>query len=150
MKMAWLGSKTWYKCWVMWLVTDTTTRPATDSMPSSRCCQSGAIVIKCGMHYLLLCLRYFFQSFSKAKPPRTLLLLLCVMLGVVGCQSSSVVFVEESDGLVRLGPDVRGKVYYWDGEGWSLSSSVVRLPEGWYAGSLNGSQDETWPDASDN
>jgi hypothetical protein len=79
-----------------------------------------------------------------------LLLLLCVMLGVAGCQSSSVVFVEESDGLVRLGPDVRGKVYYWDGEGWSLSSSVVRLPEGWYAGSLNGSQDETWPDASDN
>tara|TARA_R100001460_G_scaffold76048_1_gene117157 strand:+ start:481 stop:789 length:309 start_codon:yes stop_codon:yes gene_type:complete len=102
------------------------------------------------MHYLLLCFRYFFHSYLQAKPPKTLLVLLSIMLGSVGCQSSSVVFVEESDGLVRLGPDVRGKVYYWDGEGWSLSSSVVRLPEGWYAGSLNGSEEETWPDASDN
>jgi len=47
-----------------------------------------------------------------------------------------VVFIKTSSDVVRLGPDVRGKVYFRkDGE-WVLSKNTVKLPEGWYAGSL--------------
>jgi len=44
--------------------------------------------------------------------------------------------VPESTGLVRLGHDVKGHVYHWNGSEWELSSNAVSLPEGWYAGSL--------------
>ena len=63
------------------------------------------------------------------------------------------VFINESDGLVRLGPDVRGHVYFWNGSSWELSSGSVSLPEGWYAGSIDGAveeSDETRPAAVDN
>ena len=66
----------------------------------------------------------------------------CVMLGLGGCAGSRVVFVPESDGLVRLGPDVQGHVYYWNGSIWERSKDPVTLPEGWYAGSLSAAQDE--------
>ena len=56
------------------------------------------------------------------------------MLGCVGGQK--VVMVPESTGLVRLGSDVKGHVYHWNGSEWELSSNSVNLPEGWYAGSL--------------
>jgi len=39
-------------------------------------------------------------------------------------------------GIIRMGPDVRGKVYTWDGTNWTLSGNKVRVPEGWFAGSL--------------
>jgi hypothetical protein len=54
---------------------------------------------------------------------------------LTGCEAKRVVFVHPTDhDLVRLGPDVRGRVYYWNGSQWELSSNSVRLPEGWYAG----------------
>jgi len=70
---------------------------------------------------------------------RQTLMLLCIfgMLGVSGCKSSRVVFVSESDGLVRLGPDVRGHVYFWNGSAWELSGNKVDLPEGWFTGPID-------------
>jgi len=59
-----------------------------------------------------------------------------VMLGLSGCESSRVVFVPESDGLVRLGPGIRGHVYFWNGSSWELSGNEVDLPEGWFAGDV--------------
>tara|TARA_R100001015_G_scaffold19143_1_gene15141 strand:- start:3863 stop:4114 length:252 start_codon:yes stop_codon:yes gene_type:complete len=80
-------------------------------------------------------------------------LVLTVSGGLLGCGSSRVVFVPESDGLVRLGPNVKGYVYYWDGSSWNRSASSVYLPEGWYAGSIDGDVEEskdTRPAAVDN
>jgi hypothetical protein len=52
-----------------------------------------------------------------------------------GCNNTRVVFVHPADhDLVRLGPDIRGHVYFWNGSEWELSSNTVALPEGWYAG----------------
>ena len=36
--------------------------------------------------------------------------------------------------LVRVGKGVKGKVYFWDGEAWTLSSNKVELPEGAFVG----------------
>ena len=47
-----------------------------------------------------------------------------------------VVFVNQSDGCVRLGEDVIGHVYWWNGELWEKSKGKVKLPAGWLAGSL--------------
>tara|TARA_B100000900_G_C20385349_1_gene636259 strand:+ start:356 stop:577 length:222 start_codon:yes stop_codon:yes gene_type:complete len=69
-------------------------------------------------------------------------LLLTVSGGLSGCGSSKVVFVNESDGLVRLGSDVRGHVYFWDGTTWVLSQSPVDLPEGWFAGSIGAEEEQ--------
>ena len=72
---------------------------------------------------------------------RLLLLFLasCVTLGSSGCLTSGkrVVFIPTSDTLVRLGPEVTGRVYYWTGEEWELSKNRVTLPEGWLAGPLD-------------
>lgn len=64
-------------------------------------------------------------------------LLVIPMLGLNGCGGSKVVFVETSDGLVRLGSDVRGHIYVWNGSNWELSANKVNLPEGWFAGSVD-------------
>lgn len=50
--------------------------------------------------------------------------------------SKKVVFVDESGGFVRIGPNVTGQVYVWDGEHWALSQNKIKIPEGWYAGSV--------------
>ena len=63
-------------------------------------------------------------------------LLISVVAGVTGCGGTKVVFVPESDSLVRLGPGIRGHVYFWNGSAWELSKNSVDLPEGWYAGSI--------------
>jgi len=84
---------------------------------------------------------------------KTLLLLLSLLgiLGICGCESSRVVFVPESDGLIRVGPDVKGKVYYWNGNSWELSANKILLPEGWYAGSMDVDVEEDFqPIAVDN
>ena len=64
-------------------------------------------------------------------------------VGLIGCESSRVVFVPESDGIIRLGPEIRGHVYYWNGNSWELSSNKILLPEGWYAGSIDGDVEES-------
>jgi hypothetical protein len=72
---------------------------------------------------------------------RLLLLFLasCVTLGGNGCLTSGkrVVFIPTSDALVRIGPDVTGRVYHWTGSEWELSKNRVTLPEGWLAGPLD-------------
>ena len=47
-------------------------------------------------------------------------------------------FIKESSDVVRLGPDVTGKVYFRREGEWVLSKNKVKLPEGWYAGALDG------------
>lgn len=90
------------------------------------------------------------------SPLLALNLPLCLLLGLsvslIACGGSRVVFVEPSKNLVRLGPDVRGHVYYWDGTQWVLSQNAVTLPEGWYAGSVPGLEDSAGPQpvATDN
>ena len=51
--------------------------------------------------------------------------------------------MEESADLVRLGSDVKGDVYFWNGSEWERSSSSVHLPEGWYAGSIESQEDSS-------
>ena len=65
----------------------------------------------------------------------TLLLFLSTFV-MLGCGGRKVVLVPVSTGLVRLGSDVKGHIYHWNGSEWELSSNTVHLPEGWYAGSL--------------
>jgi hypothetical protein len=61
-----------------------------------------------------------------------------------GCGGTKVVFVHPADhDLVRLGPDVRGHVYFWNGSQWELSKNEVRIPEGWYAGYVAPEGDDT-------
>ena len=66
-----------------------------------------------------------------------LFLLIFVIAGTSGCVTGrNVVFVPESDGLVKLADDVEGHVYYWNGTAWERSGNKVKLPAGWLAGSL--------------
>jgi len=64
-------------------------------------------------------------------------------LGMLGCEGRRVVLVPESTGLVRIGSDVKGHIYHWNGSEWELSSNTVHLPEGWYAGSLPSQNNST-------
>ena len=58
------------------------------------------------------------------------------------CGTTRVVFVDTNEAMVRIGPDVKGKVYFQrDGE-WILSKNKVRLPEGWYAVGLPVEEEE--------
>jgi hypothetical protein len=58
---------------------------------------------------------------------------------VTSCGSTKVVFIHQSSDVVRIGPQVHGKVYFLNKDGkWVLSKNKVRLPEGWYAGALEG------------
>ena len=63
-----------------------------------------------------------------------------VIVGVLilsaSCGTTRVVFVDTQADLVRLGPNVSGKVYFRKGGEWVLSKNKVKLPEGWYAGGL--------------
>jgi hypothetical protein len=63
------------------------------------------------------------------------------MLGSSGCVNGGkrVVFIRPDDTLVRLGPDVKGHIYFYKGaeEGWELSKNKVSLPEGWLTGPMN-------------
>ena len=54
----------------------------------------------------------------------------------IGCGTTRTIFVDGSSDLVRIGPDVKGRVYVRvDGE-WILGKNRVQIPEGWYAGHL--------------
>jgi hypothetical protein len=70
------------------------------------------------------------------------------MLGIVGLsgcaslsESKRVVIVQESDALFKIGPNVRGQVYFWNGKEWELSENEIHLPEGWLTGPLNSAKD---------
>ena len=55
---------------------------------------------------------------------------------LLGCGSTKVVFVDTHAQMVRIGPDVKGKVYVLKNGEWVLSKNKMHLPEGWYAGAL--------------
>ena len=60
----------------------------------------------------------------------------------VSCGTTKVVFVDTNEAMVRIGPNVNGRVYFQrDGE-WILSKNKVRLPEGWYAVGLPEEEDK--------
>jgi hypothetical protein len=64
-----------------------------------------------------------------------MLLLIAVFLAVLalvfttGCTRT--VLVSESS-PIRMGPEVRGKIYTKTADGWQLGDNEVRIPEGWY------------------
>lgn len=45
--------------------------------------------------------------------------------------------------VVRIGPNVKGKVWFRKNGEWVLSKNNVHLPEGWYAGALDGEEDRS-------
>lgn len=74
---------------------------------------------------------------TQRKPPRMLrLLLLSASAFASACGSSRTVFINAGD-VVRIGPDVVGRVYTLGADGvWTLSGDEVQLPEGWYCVAL--------------
>ena len=67
---------------------------------------------------------------------KKILTLSLISLFSIGCGSTRVVFVDTQANLVRIGPDVSGKIYVQKNGEWVLSKNKVKLPEGWYAGGL--------------
>ena len=67
---------------------------------------------------------------------KKILILSLSSLLLVGCGSTRVVFVDTEANLVRIGPDVSGRVHVQKNGEWVLSKNKVKLPEGWYAGGL--------------
>ena len=65
-----------------------------------------------------------------------ILILLTSLLVLPGCGSTRVVFVDTQSDLVRIGPDVEGRVYVLKNGEWTLSKNKMKLPEGWYAGGI--------------
>ena len=61
---------------------------------------------------------------------------LALSLTLLGCGSTKVVFVDTQSQMVRIGPNVTGKVYVLKDGQWVLSKNKMKLPEGWYAGAL--------------
>ena len=55
---------------------------------------------------------------------------------LTACGSTRVVFVgsERTNDLIRVGPDVKGKAYVWDGKDWILSKNKIEYPEGAFVG----------------
>lgn len=64
------------------------------------------------------------------------LAILSLSLLLVGCGSTRVVFVDTQADLIRIGPNVEGKVYVLKNGEWVLSKNKIKLPEGWYAGGI--------------
>lgn len=58
-----------------------------------------------------------------------------MIICTTSCQTSRAVILHDDD-VVRLGPDVKGRIYYWSGTNWVLTTKKVTLPEGWYAGGM--------------
>lgn len=60
--------------------------------------------------------------------------MLCSAIWLTSCATNKTV-VNRDNGIVRLGPDVRGHVYVWNAKTkqWELSPNKVTLPEGWFA-----------------
>lgn len=56
-----------------------------------------------------------------------------------GCASGKkVVLVDPSKTILRIGPDVKGRVYTKNAAGvWELSKNKVVIPEGWYVGRID-------------
>ena len=59
-----------------------------------------------------------------------------LLISAIGCGSTRVVFVDTQSDLIRIGPDVEGRVYVLKNGEWVLSKNKMKLPEGWYAGGI--------------
>ena len=70
------------------------------------------------------------------------LLLISAATFIIGCGSTKVVFVDTQSQIVRIGPNVTGKVYVLKNGEWVLSKNNMQIPEGWYAGALPGNVEE--------
>ena len=64
---------------------------------------------------------------------------------LTACGSTRVVFVgsERTNDLIRVGPDVKGKAYVWDGKDWILSKNKIEYPEGAYVGFADDGKEPT-------
>ena len=67
---------------------------------------------------------------------KMLLSVLIVSVFLSGCGNTRVVFVDSQSQILRVGPKVKGKVYFWNGEEWELSANKVEYPEGHHMGAL--------------
>lgn len=67
---------------------------------------------------------------------KTALIFLSSLLILSGCGSTRIVFVDTQSDLVRIGPDMEGRIYVLKNGEWTLSKNKVKLPEGWYAGGI--------------
>ena len=63
---------------------------------------------------------------------RNLSVIVGLIIFATSCATKTIVLDSSAD-VVRIGPDVTGKVYVWQDGAWRLSGKVT-LPEGWYAG----------------
>jgi hypothetical protein len=63
----------------------------------------------------------------------SLFLIMCVSILMTSCGTTRAVLVPPGD-LVKIGPDVRGQVYTWNGNDWILSDNKIVIPEGWLCG----------------
>ena len=59
-----------------------------------------------------------------------------LLVSVIACGSTRVVFVDTQADLVRIGPNVTGRCYILKNGEWVLSKNRVKLPEGWFAGGI--------------
>lgn len=59
-----------------------------------------------------------------------------MMIWCAGCATSRTVILDSQSDIVKLGPDVRGHVYYYRDGQWQLTGDKVTLPEGWGAGPM--------------
>ena len=73
---------------------------------------------------------------------KTLLTALTVIAFLSGCVGSRVVFIDSQSQIFRVGPNVKGKVYHWNGEEWQLSGNKVEYPEGHFVGGLTPEDDD--------
>jgi len=53
---------------------------------------------------------------------------------ILGCGTTRAVFIHDGD-LIRIGPDVSGRVYVLKNGEWILTKKT-KIPEGWFAGAL--------------
>ena len=74
-----------------------------------------------------------------------LFLLIFASVFMIACGSTRVVFVgsEKTNDLIRVGPDVKGKAYVWDGSEWILSKNKIEFPEGAFVGFLDDGKEST-------
>lgn len=77
------------------------------------------------------------KSLRKLKMPLALLTTAMLLSG--GCASGKrVVLVDPSKTIIRIGPNVTGRVYVKGSSGtWELSRNKVTIPEGWFAGKVD-------------
>ena len=76
----------------------------------------------------------------KTKKQTTLRTCLLIFASVflTACGNTRAVFVGSTarNELVRVGPNVTGRAYIWDGEEWKLSSNKIKYQEGAFVGFL--------------